>query len=80
MGTSALDWQEALQASVAVERRLSLLLKLKEWHDQVKQNTPLIEYVELPIRCLLRDFIENMQNVFQREILGTEHQPSHWKL
>ncbi len=106
MGSSVLEWRDALRACVLLERRLNLLIKLKEWHEQGNESIPLIEYIELLIPCILHlenrvgekivtmilrkgleicsvssaVYLDRLQAVFQKTVLGTEESPSHWKM
>jgi hypothetical protein len=106
MGSSVLEWRDALKECVSVERQLHLLTKLKEWHGLGQEQIPLIPYIELLIPCILHlenrvgekiitmilrkgldlcteagtNYLDRIQSLFQRSILGSEQSPAHWKL
>jgi len=47
------EWRQQLRASVALEARIALLKKVRQWKHEGILKVPLIEFVELLIPCLL---------------------------
>ncbi len=100
------EWRTQLRASVAIECRLALLTRVREWKNKGILKVPLVEYVELLIPCILhlenrvgekiltmilwkaielcstskKTFIDDLEVVFQQQVLGSPNSPAHWTL
>ncbi len=53
MGSNVLEWRDALRTCALLERRLNLLVQLKNWYEEGNESIPLIQYIELLIPCIL---------------------------
>jgi hypothetical protein len=47
------DWRLSLHQSILLERYITFLESVRQWHDEGQRTVPLVEVIELLIPCIL---------------------------